>query len=256
MSTDQWDEAVRQGKIGAALSTQMAGAEKEKSKLIRTELSLFGGLLLSLMIWVAFRLFKIYMELKDMINFIDQGRAEAKRASDPSQYYTTSSGFRVAFSYFYPHMNLFSPFRNNSWPNAMVWAYYTSEWAQVMRSDVRNVQKLWIIVDEGSPVGDRSTLNAICTWLNQVGHPSQVCEKPCQRYWSPSWGSVVSDGMTGGMAGAFAGHGFGYGIEGAFVGVAATIGLGLTRGWSNYGKCKSQVNCLEKSCSWFNWKSI
>lgn len=243
-----WGNIVEQGRLGAVENVQLARAEKTKSKLIKTEVMLFVGIFVSLGLWIAWHLFFIWLQLRPLIKFIDEGRAMAKKASDPSEYYTTSSGFAVAFYYFYPHLNWFSHFRNNAWPTAMLYAYMTDEWGKVMRSDHRNIQKLYNKMDLGNQMSEDTTLKAICDWLNSVGHPTEVCENPCKTFYQPGIGDIMGGAVGGGMMGGFAGHAFGAGGPAALAAIAAGFGLTMWKAASNQRKCNAQTNCRDKKC--------
>lgn len=245
--TDLWKRIVRQGKVGAVSSIDLTHAEKRGTSLMKQEMWLLLGLVLSLVVWGALHLLGIYLMYKDMIRFIDRGRS---LADGSGQYYTASSGFTVAFYYMYPHLDMFSPFRNEAWPQAMFFAYYgNKDWHKYMVTDPRNIQRLYEEVDLGTPKSEVNPLTAICRWLDKIGHGQEgACKVSCDEGYVTSVSEMIGGALSGGMMGGFLGHGMkfgGMGTGGAVIlGSLATMGFSLWKSFDNYNRCKEQGGCF------------
>lgn len=169
------------------------------------------------------------------------------------------SGWFIAFAYEYP---IFSSLRynNDSFPAAVVYAYYTSQLSQYMVPNQNTyLEEMFQVATNGLPgVNDKPTAQQIV--CNVIGVPNNVaqCEQVCPGPNKLGLTDYATSGATWGMNGAFLGNMIVPGAGGAVGFIAGTVfgaGLSLFKEYSASVQCnavRAQTHCLpntQSACS-------
>ncbi len=120
-----------------------------------------------LIIHFIFIFISIRMQFGDLIDYIDKDVvAKAKTASNPSDYYTYTDGYSIAFYYKFPGLPT-NPFLNTAFPASIVFSYYTQHFSGTFLRDQTLVQQMYIYSVIGS--------------LNQCGNGQDPTIQPIQQ---------------------------------------------------------------------------